>query len=770
MSTFRSVLITIIVSAAVPAGFAGSPALAETEFNPAGLPVLSDRPGEPFAVRSVTFVNADGEREVVRSEPESFERTGDDAVLATYSWGKVRCAYDPAADGRRLDVRVTVTNSSDRTIHEIHLTAAALKLGDDVRGGGSHHNIGAPTVLAIRTPDRSLAVCNPDVKRPLTVGVGKVRNGVADVNVKAGGDRMVYDELYVSRPIAPHKSDTYELSVRVGDAETNPHDLGLDVYRRFASLHPPVLEWKDRRPISRLFFGGGAPKEEIVAHFRDPENTAPPKADNEKYREAVLNKIRSGVAAAKEMDAQGILLWDIEGNSFPHPTTYIGDPRLVGVMNPDFDAVADEGFKLIADAGLLSGVCIRPTQIVYKKDADTVGHAYSPVLAANPEAPAVEQLATKIEYAKDRWGCRIFYVDTNFMWRPRGPEEKWSSGMIQAEVWRKLLERHPDVLIIPEFHYPEYLAYVAPYNEYDMGYKGVRPGEERMYPDAMFVPVIEDADPYENYDLMVSNVREGDALMTFAHSMTRNARAITHMYAEAKVLDAGPPEGLDAMDAEKLVDWLKTGDLRERFYAARALGEKGNAGAAAALRKVAADPKAEWVVRRNAVLSLGELEDAEAVGVLLTLLTISDPDLRYFAAEALGRIGAPALKPVRDRLREHGAEQFVIIALGKIGDPSSADELIDLLEEGEVGRQERTVLEALGMIGGPRAVAKLTEVVNSDRGFTRVAAAEALGDIGTPEAVEALKDARAAEQAKPNDERMGHLIWKIGRILNRIGG
>jgi hypothetical protein len=358
-------------------------------------------------------------------------------------------------------------------------------------------------------------------------------------------------------------------------------------------------------------------------------------------------------------------------------------------------------------------------------------------------------------------------VDTNFVWRPRKPDGKWAAGMIQDDVWRKLLKRFPDILIVPEFGYPEYFGHVGVYSEYDMGYRGTRAAVKRMYPDAFHVAVIEDADPHEKHDLMVRNVREGDCLMTFAFGMTRNARAQVHIYAEAKILDAGQPEGLAGMDEPRLVRLLTSGDLRERFYAARALGERGGAGAAAALRRVVADANAPWLVRKNAVLALGRRKDAAAVKVLLPLLERRKPDLRHFAAEALGLIGKPALKPVMQAL-EQGKGAYCVTAVGRIGDRESADMLIRMLDDKRFSRQTGPILEALGMIGGPKATAKLTEVLNSDRRYTRVAAANALGEIGTGEAVKALKDARAAEQAKPKDQRWGHFIWAVGRVLNRV--
>jgi len=763
MRVSSSRLAALIASVMVWGGIGGRAIDAATEFDASGMPTLSLNRGEPFAVRSVVLADGEGKRESVRAEPERFALSEDGSKLtAHHGWGRVVCTYRRADGGDRLEIAIEVTNTSQRTIHEIDLVPAKIRLGEGVRGGGSHHNIGAPTVITLRAADRSAAVCNTDVEQPLTVGVGKARHGVAEVRVQAGGDKMVYDELYLRRPIAPGNSDRYELSIRIGAAGDNPHELASDIYKKFAEAHPRKLNWPDRRPITQLFFGGGAPKEKIIAHFRDPDEHPKPEAGDAKRQEGLEKAVQRGVEAAQAVNAQGIIFWDIEGNSFKHPTTYIGDPRLVGVFNPDFDAVADALFKTVTDAGLLAGVCIRPTQIVYKKKKDTVGHAFTPVLEAHDEQPVVEQLAKKIKYARDRWGCRIFYVDTNFVWRPREPDGAWAAGMIQAEVWRKLLDRFPDILIVPEFGYPEYHAYMPVYAEYDMGYKGVKPGVRRIYPEAFNVTVIEDADPYENYDLMTRNVGAGDVLMTFAYGLTRNARAMRHMDTEAGILETGAPRGMAEMTEAELIALMDAEELRDRFYASRTLATVGGAASAGALRRAAASADRHWLVRKNAIVSLGQRGERDAIDVLLPLLEKRKPDLRYFAAEALGRIGRPALEPVMDRI---GQGRYFVLAAGMIGDPAAAEKLIELIEQ---QGPQRESLRALGRVGGPEAVKKLTAVLHSDRGFLRVAAAEALGEIGTPEAVGALVAARQAEAAKPKNERFGHLIWAIGRTLRQI--
>jgi len=62
-------------------------------------------------------------------------------------------------------------------------------------------------------------------------------------------------------------------------------------------------------------------------------------------------------------------------------------------------------------------------------------------------------LLDKIDYARERWGATMFYVDSNG--GIRRPDEIWQL--------RLLAEQRPDILLIPEHTYLPYSAFSAPY-------------------------------------------------------------------------------------------------------------------------------------------------------------------------------------------------------------------------------------------------------------------------------------------------------------------
>ena len=548
-------------------------------------------------------------------------------VRIRYAWGSVSCTY--AADAGRLGLTIAVENASKDTIHEIWLCPLSLRLGGKaVQLPRARDNIGSPSVLPVRYDGGVLALCNEEIDRPLRLGFDRPQKGAIPVTVRGGGDRMVYDELYMRRPIAPGGRDTYRVSLRFGRAGTDPHDLADDIYRRYAAKHPPLLNWPDRRPIVRLFVSGGLPAETVLAYYRGGEKGPLPTAD-EAFRQGVLKKLDAPLRAAKRVDAQGIIVWDIEGDAMPHPTTYIGDPRLMKVLNPRMDAVADAYFRKIRDANLRCGVCIRPSHVVYAKEQDRMMQSFGAA-----KDPFLE-LDAKVAYCKKRWGCTLFYVDTNYFWRPRGKGGKWTAGMLAADVWRRLATKHPKVLFVPEHNYVAYWATTAPYNELDCGYRGIPAWVRRVYPKAFCVPVIEDADPHENHDLLVQMVRDGDCLMTFLYGMTRNAEAMINIHAEAKILDAGEPKDVAGAGADKLIRLVTGADLRGRFHAARRLGAHNAPKVIDALIARLEDPKEHWLVQKNAVQSLGRLRARKAVDVLGRLLKARGGHLKHFATLAL---------------------------------------------------------------------------------------------------------------------------------------
>jgi hypothetical protein len=192
------------------------------------------------------------------------------------------------------------------------------------------------------------------------------------------------------------------------------------------------------------------------------------------------------------MDAQGMILWDVEGQEFPHATSYLGDPRS---LPPELDGVIDEFFQRFRDAGLRTGLCIRPQR--------PVRAAYAEGVFQMEVADPVENLNSKIAEAQRRWGCTLFYVDSNG--DPSLP--------LDAGQFKKVAEAHPDVLLIPEQQNLLYYAYTAPYDELRQGVASTPPPVLRAYPGAFSVLQVADGPADERRDELVAAVKRGDILL-----------------------------------------------------------------------------------------------------------------------------------------------------------------------------------------------------------------------------------------------------------------
>ncbi len=207
-------------------------------------------------------------------------------------------------------------------------------------------------------------------------------------------------------------------------------------------MHP---NWQDRRPVGVLFLAS--------THHSSPTNPRGWFNDErlnftrtngvELFRKALLDYTDTSITNLKRLDAQGVIVWDLEGEEFPHKTSFIGDPRMLDQVAPEMVPVANEFFKRFRDAGLKVGITIRPQQLVFERG---LPHQ-EPVLDFK------QVLLEKIDYARTNWGVTMFYVDSNDgVWRP--------DEVVQL---RLLAAQRPDILLIPEHHYLPYWAFTAPY-------------------------------------------------------------------------------------------------------------------------------------------------------------------------------------------------------------------------------------------------------------------------------------------------------------------
>lgn len=174
----------------------------------------------------------------------------------------------------------------------------------------------------------------------------------------------------------------------------------------------------------------------------------------------------------------------------------------------------------------------------------------------------------------------------------------------------------------------------------------------------------------------------------------------------------------------------------------------------------------DWVIRREAIITLGEMGDERCVEPLARALRDGDWQVREVAIEGLGQIGSPAVESLLKLLRDWEVRKYAIAALGKIrdervldplmlqlrndefkddaidalvalGEPS-VEKLIGALRDKDESVRKCAVL-ALGRIKSSEAIDPLITMLGDKDWFTRLTAAAALESIGDERAREAIK-------------------------------
>lgn len=700
-------------------------------------------------------------------KPIGFKLTGsafDSAakkLTMTYDWGKLTCLYDPLPDGLR--VRVTLENTSQQMIRSINMNLLSLKSLGEGRVQQPTFCVGEPAFNFFKGSAGSAVFGVEDPKFPLSLDFNNdKKSGLVIPRAGFGGGRVVVDGVQMDQVLEPGQKLEFSLILRVGPAGTDPMMLADDLIGAFRKANPCILTWPDRRPIFRAFFGGGLPKDAAVANLKNPDAVVPPQPD-EKFHAMLLKKIDGLIESAHMVDAQGMVLWDLEGGTFPHAITYIGDPRLVRLLNPQMDLFSDEAIKKLKDAGLRVGITLRPSRVVYDAEKNSARHLHTGV-------EPLSELEAKIDYAKQRWGCTIFYVDTNFFWRPYGPDKKFQSGRLTSDLWRKLRTKYPDTLFIPEFTATGDYASVAGYGEADMGDYGMPAMAKALYPDAFRVIVIEDADPSEKFDRFVEALKNRNCLMTFGQGATNlNAVMIRRMQETIALEKSTQPPNIASATTADLVKLLSSGEVSARFHAARQLAGVPSGTVGAKLLEMVQSEGEEWPVRRAALVALGKLPYPPAIPVLFDLLANKSLGLYADAAQALAGQDASveglAIEKIRTiAMRKSGPNPFdqigdVLILRKAAGRAPALQEIFARIPEGE-SFNRKGLITLIGQLRNPESEAFLLPLL-ADPSYSPYAAA-ALVRIGSTAGVAQAK--ALADEAKKSGNK--DLADALGRALN----
>jgi len=461
-----------------------------------------------------------------------------DTIDLSYPWGRISCAYGKQGD--KITMRIEVSNTSSEPLDEFSVRLMELDFpsvpdGGTLEAGMFGFGFKGPEWPLHQGPASIPSVADPRFVVPIVrvdYGTGALNfcsdDAQCAVNVPYSTNfpaRTSYPFVIGCHDIKPGASKTFNVSLRFGPAGAGIQDLSSDVLERYAKQYPFEVNWKDRRPIGAIFLAG--PQINVASNprrwtmnFGEIDITS----DKGKaaFRAALLKLADNSLQVLKDTGAQGMITWDPEGEEFPG-ACYYGDPRLVPTLAPEMEfkndgakSVIDEYFEKFRAAGLRTGVCIRPQQIAMVDGM--------PVHQATDDEQAVQILRERIAYAKQRWGCTLFYVDsTATAGRPFYPN-----------VFKAVADAYPDVLLIPENESMRYFAYSAPLNSYVHHKVTSTPSGARMvYPKAFSVLMAPDGDQPGDHDALVNAVRRGDILLFNCWYHNTGAERIKKLYEEA---------------------------------------------------------------------------------------------------------------------------------------------------------------------------------------------------------------------------------------------
>jgi hypothetical protein len=321
--------------------------------------------------------------------------------------------------------------------------------------------------------------------------------------------------LMAGPSVKPGATRSNRLTFQFGAKDSDPMKLLARAQAEFGKQHPITLDWPDRRAIACLHpssshlgtFGENAqpgnPRGWILGEPAFDVNTPQGEAD---FKKRMLAFASRSAKICNEMDAQGVIVWCLEGQEFPHTISYVGAPNQLGELAPEMDAIADEYFSIFKQAGLRTGITLRPQRLQINPDYPT--KTKMRWYQEETGVDFIEELDQKIQYAMDRWGCTIFYIDTNII-EQRDGRKVWE--IMPAAWFADLAQRHQDVLIIPEHETFDYWQSTAPLTQIS----GTPQKTRLAWPSAFSVNLLQNTDlsKPEEYEAAKASVAAGDILL-----------------------------------------------------------------------------------------------------------------------------------------------------------------------------------------------------------------------------------------------------------------
>ena len=469
----------------------------------------------------------------------------------TFSWGSVATQF--VQSGNNLNMIVTETNNagSGLVFDGAEVLPLALHFPKDPKGFNGY------TQYAITTTDPGVSVADfgsgvvtsviPNESQALYGGWLNVGAATySPLMVSTAPDGLATFLPHNDLPLQPGNSLTYTVSLRFTNEGTAAN--ASDGYASFASTYPSQMTWTDKRLIGTAYLAsspagggditqpGGYPTNPR-RYFNDPSVDVTTPAGLQIFQDRMLAQAAGNVLNAKNMSAQGVITWDIEGEQYPQDTSYVCSPDQIAAVAPEMESTItdrtspyygqkldDAYFKTMSSAGLRVGLCLRP-------QAFTLGaNGTASQVFLSTDAAIIANLENKARYANQRWGATMFYVDSVV---------DVNGGTLDPAIFQQLITDLPNLLFIPEESTTRYYAYTAPFYSFIFHTTtGTAPVVYNTYPKAFGANLVNDVSPVtlaEYTPQLIQAVEHGDILMGHADYWQANDPTLVAIYAAAGV-------------------------------------------------------------------------------------------------------------------------------------------------------------------------------------------------------------------------------------------
>lgn len=363
----------------------------------------------------------------------------------------VRVRYTPPAEPEP-EPRVTIDGNKVLVDGRQWIT-----LSKGAATGGDH--------LTIAVPENTYAVGSMSWQPPVTLGPGGVTFTKSEQPqtfwIKSSGQYVHFVgpsacyggdlSVLASRQLPEPSTIKVYWTDNVDDLA--PKRAALDALRQ---QYPMVLDWQHRRPIGVSF-----PNQHVGGTNRWLWSYG----NADEFAAGFRAHIQACIDRVKSVDGQGVIVWSLEGQYNGHPISYIGDPEQHERFAPEVTRpLAKELFRMITDAGLKAGVCVRPNTI-----REVEWNTFKLWQFDVPDDQYEANLRRKIKWAYDELGCRLFYVDSvqrsdSISRNPQYNDPPLTAAIMPpVGIWQRLHAEFPDALLIPEQSTPAYRSVTMPF-------------------------------------------------------------------------------------------------------------------------------------------------------------------------------------------------------------------------------------------------------------------------------------------------------------------